>query len=237
MRADFVIDATGRFARVLRRLAVPRVTVDRLFGSCLVVPGRGRLEGPVHIEVGPDGWWYASTLPDGRVSIVWFSDRAAKSAAELLVHARERETIAMVIGDGPALALTVHAAGSARAEQASGPGWFAVGDAALAFDPLSSYGIGSALGTGYYAAQALLALWSGDEEAPAAYQALLDQRWDDYLDALTERYAAMHPFSAYPFWRERLRRVHSLRGGYTAGGFESGAFEMRHAVTRVSRLR
>ena len=212
--ADFVIDATGRAASLLRKLGVPRDTGDRLFGSWLVTAGRGRVAGPVLIEVGLDGWWYASSLPDGRTSIVCFSDRPAASAAELLNSARDRGSIAATLGDGPEPVLSIHAAGSARAQQVCGPGWFAVGDAALAFDPLSSYGLGSALGTGYYAAQALLAQWSGDADAPAVYQALLNERWSAYVSAVVERYDAAHPFHDEPFWRERRRRVHALRGTY-----------------------
>lgn len=78
------------------------------------------------------------------------------------------------------------------------------------YDPLSSYGIGSALGTGYYAARALLAAWSGDDAAGRSYQALLDERWRVYSEALAERYAAAHPFSQTGFWLERRRGLERL---------------------------
>lgn len=209
--ADFVIDATGRSASLLRKLKVRRRSKDKLFGSWMIAPSRGRFQGAVHIETEADGWWYAAPISDERISVVWFSDRAETGASELMARARASDAIAPLLGEGPLFTCSAHAAGSARAGQVSGPGWFAVGDAALAFDPLSSYGIGSALGTGYYAAQALLARWAGDEEAPSVYQALLDQRWYGYLAGLVARYEAPHAFSAHPFWQQRVRRVRALR--------------------------
>ena len=54
-----------------------------------------------------------------------------------------------------------------------GHGWLAVGDAAAAFDPLAGYGVTCALGSGYYAARALLDDWRGDPVAFPAYAKLV----------------------------------------------------------------
>ena len=54
-----------------------------------------------------------------------------------------------------------------------GHGWLAVGDAAAAFDPLAGYGVTFALGSGYYAARALLDDWRGDPVAFPAYAKLV----------------------------------------------------------------
>lgn len=215
--ADFLIDATGRRARLLRMLGEPPPARDRLLGSWLVTSSRGRGDGPVSIEADAEGWWYATALPDGRTSLVWFSDRAETSREAMLARARERVLVASLVIDGPGdagdrLAPSVHPAGSARARRACGPGWFAVGDAAQAFDPLSSHGIGSALGSGYYAAQALLAEWTGDVDARARYQARLDEHWAAYLAALAERYAAPHSWTSQRFWAERRARIAAAHG-------------------------
>ena len=212
--ADYVIDATGRSAQLLRMLGEPRPARDRLLGSWLVTSSRGRGDGPVLVEADAEGWWYATALPDGRTSLVWFSDRAETSREVLLTRARERALVASLVtedpGDAGGLAPSVHPAGSARALRACGPGWFAVGDAALAFDPLSSHGIGSALGTGYYAAQALLAEHAGEQDARSRYQAQLDAHWAAYLVPLAERYAAPHSWTKQRFWVERRARISAM---------------------------
>ena len=59
--------------------------------------------------------------------------------------------------------------GSAELDRAGGERWLAVGDAALAFDPLSSKGIASALYTGVRAAGVILASEQSDADAVDGY--------------------------------------------------------------------
>ena len=56
---------------------------------------------------------------------------------------------------------------TSRLDRIAGPGWLALGDAAAAYDPLSSYGIGSAMGSGFYAGQAIADSLAGRDPARA----------------------------------------------------------------------
>ena len=73
------------------------------------------------------------------------------------------------------------AAHSARLEHFHGAGWLAVGDAALAFDPLSSQGLLTALFTGMEAGNALHAHLSGDADAVGRYGLRLATIYEAYL--------------------------------------------------------
>jgi flavin-dependent dehydrogenase len=212
IEADFVVDATGRAAAVARRLGVPRMRFDGLVGSWgLLVPeggGRSALPtgGAVHIEAMPSGWWYAARLADGSLSVVRFADRALLDPEAFLGALHEtRHVSALLRGQAFRFARppTAHPAHSARLAEPCGPGWFAIGDAATSFDPLSSYGIGSAMGTGFYAAQALLTCWAGDDTGYDAYRSLIASRYQLYLDTLEERYRAVTRWPEEPFWRQR----------------------------------
>ena len=55
-------------------------------------------------------------------------------------------------------------------------------DAAAAYDPLSSHGIGSAMGSGFYGGQAIADLLAGREEARWAYLDVMQNAYGAYLD-------------------------------------------------------
>ena len=61
-----VVDATGRTARVARALGANRVQFDRLVCVARVFAIGSAPPGDTFIEAAPDGWWYASPLPDQR---------------------------------------------------------------------------------------------------------------------------------------------------------------------------
>jgi len=94
-------------------------------------------------------------------------------------------------------------AGSARLDAVAGDGWLAVGDAALALDPLSSHGIGSALAGGIDAAAAIV---SG---STAGYTRKLDTLWNAYAPARRATYALEGRWRESAFWRRRQRGSHS----------------------------
>jgi flavin-dependent dehydrogenase len=104
----------------------------------------------------------------------------------------------------------VRAAGSGRLEPAAGDGWLAVGDAAAAFDPLASHGIGAALEGGLRAAAAIRARSDGDRAALAAYAEHTRRAHARYQRLWLDYYAQERRWPDAPFWRRR----HVARSGY-----------------------
>jgi flavin-dependent dehydrogenase len=90
-----------------------------------------------------------------------------------------------------------------RLVQPVGAGWIAAGDAALAFDPLSSQGILTALYTGMRAAEAVVATHHGDRVALAHYAARIDAIAATYHQQLRQYYAIEQRWHDAPFWRKR----------------------------------
>ncbi len=74
----------------------------------------------------------------------------------------------------------------------------------MAFDPLSSQGILTALFTGMTAGQALHAHLTGDEDALTGYQAQLLAIRTAYHRNLTMTYALERRWPQHTFWRRRL---------------------------------
>ena len=96
-------------------------------------------------------------------------------------------------------------AGSARLDRFAGDGWLAAGDAAVAFDPLSSQGILTALYTGMKAGQALAAHLTDDSSALDAYAARLEEIHAAYRRNYAHFYAYERRWADRPFWRRRLQ--------------------------------
>lgn len=92
---------------------------------------------------------------------------AAPATRERLLLAGPRQR-----WDGP----QVSPAHTSRLTAVTGPGWLAVGEAAVSFDPLASYGIAAALGTGYYAAGAVVEHLGGRRGALSDYAELTTTR-------------------------------------------------------------
>lgn len=204
--ARHYIDATGRNAILLRALGVTRDEGERL--SVLWTRFQtvdDSLSHSTWLESGPHGWWYAAQLP-GNVAIVALGtdpaiakDRRATTLPGLLLALTEtqmiapRLTTAKVIHDS----FQITTARAYLSTRVAGENWIAVGDAASAFDPLSSAGIYKALLTGQLAARAIL---SGD---PSPYTARVAEDYHAYQAMLDHLYSSETRWSDYPFWAAR----------------------------------
>ena len=208
--ARFALDCSGRAAVVARHAAV-RHRADRLVAAGAFLYQTDDTVEPTPatlIEAVSDGWWYASLLTDRRLSIALFSD------SDLMPRGREpwRERLlatrlisrwldsAGFDGDAsPRLA----AASTTWLEPVAGPSWAAAGDAAAAFDPLSSHGLTTALWSGRTAALAAAALLDGNEQPLGAYAATLRAAMQDFIAQRTAVYARERRWASSPFWQRR----------------------------------
>jgi flavin-dependent dehydrogenase len=96
-------------------------------------------------------------------------------------------------------------AAGARLDRFAGPGWLAVGDSALSFDPLSSQGLLTALYTGLRAGQAADRLLDGDDGPLEAYARRLGAIHDAYRRHRAAYYAAERRWADRTFWLRRVR--------------------------------
>jgi flavin-dependent dehydrogenase len=214
LEADFVVDATGRRASLARRLGAQQLRHDRLIGVALLLKareGEGISECFTLVEAVASGWWYSARLPDQKLMAVYLTD------SDLLNHqVRSRTGWFALLGEtdhtmrrvrsgdySPLSDPCILPANGARLDQIAGDRWLAVGDAATAYDPLSSYGISSALGAGFYAASAIIDYFAGSAVALPAYRRIIEQAYAQYLLMHYEHYALERRWPNEPFWRRR----------------------------------
>jgi flavin-dependent dehydrogenase len=207
----FVVDAGGRAAPLVKLLGVRRQARDRLV--CSWCHGTARGDGGTKFTIAENsGWWYTAPLPGGRRVLAFHTDadlpvaKGLVGSAALLNRARGQADLADLLADvdfWPEGAAGYCAAHSGWAEAASGPGWLAVGDAALACDPLSSQGLLNALYSGLMAASALRRALAGDTDALKDYQRIIAQVVDAYRAHLAAWYSLESRWPDLPFWARR----------------------------------
>jgi flavin-dependent dehydrogenase len=208
-----VIDATGARAHFASRMGATRRVLDRLawtFGY-LRIPDDVDFSRLTMLEAVEYGWWYAAGLPGRRlVAAVATSPGSVKSLRlhqedAWLAHLRGTAHIAPALSDCSYIddSLEVCSAPSFLLDRSTGDGWLAVGDAASAYDPISSQGIYKALAEGISAGTAMAAYLRGESEQLQEYDQAVKARFDDYLYNRNFLYGLERRWPESSFWQER----------------------------------
>lgn len=222
VEADLVVDATGRPARLATALGARRTRDDRLVAAAVLMdraPGGGRCpDSFTLVEAMPSGWWYSAPLPDGQLSVMFLTDAdrigpvGASGTAGWMALLHRTEQTARRVCDGAFHGTSrprIVPANSATLDPPAGRGWLAVGDAAASFDPLSSFGIGAAMGTSYHAAHAIAEALEGRIDALDNYALLVKRLYRHYLDQLRRHYRDERRWPDAEFWRRRHRAAYT----------------------------
>jgi flavin-dependent dehydrogenase len=218
LRATFLIDATGRPAVLARWQGSRRVHADRLVGLAGMLTARSResdcsesaCDFCTLVEARPDGWWYSALLPDSRLIAVYMTDsdllRRHRGAWHAFWQARLQQTIHTQVrlrAFDLQAAWRVVPANSSRLDRVSGRGWLAVGDAAMAFDPLSSQGLIQGLASGIRAGEALKGHFAGEAAAIGEYGRRANDMFHKYLQQRAVYYGRERRWPQSVFWRRR----------------------------------
>jgi flavin-dependent dehydrogenase len=208
IKADFLIDATGRAASIAKRLgARPRV-FDDLVGMAAQVAAAGE-DRRVYIESLECGWWYSAKLTNNKFIAVFMTDSdllgpgAGRARAWDAMLAKSPLTRARLDPQSRPEGLQVRTARSQRLDKMHGDGWLAAGDAAMSYDPLSSEGISKGIEGGRKAAAAAAASMKGDSSAGIGYAQEAGKTFAAYLSQRRGYYAAEKRWARSPFWQRR----------------------------------
>jgi flavin-dependent dehydrogenase len=242
--ADLVIDATGRAGSIARRLGARRIIFDQLVGIAahFADPGAGERCCTL-VETTPDGWWYSAPVARDRSVVTLMTDGDLARARTLAAapawgDALGRARLTRARFDGAKRSWGPRTFSAASQRLLRGPAdptrWLAVGDAALAVDPISGSGVVRALRTAGAAARAALAALDGEHDALAAYEDDRNRECTIYLYERASYYAMEQRWPVSPFWSRRAAAVRALENAGRHAGVAgvAGVGEMRHAVAR-----
>ncbi len=223
LEARVIIDATGRPAGIARRLGARRIQYDSQVADVAAWRTADLAQAAwVSVESEPDGWWYSVAGPNGYQLLARFQHRSALRSGAAMPRAGIRDALAStqfmrtVVTLPPRAELAHEAivnAGSAALDHAAGEGWLAIGDAAAAFDPISSQGLSNAIASAQAAAQAVRSWIDGNRDALDAYAARMTATYDVYRRGVGAHYRTETRWPNRPFWRR-----HHDAGAADAGG-------------------
>jgi flavin-dependent dehydrogenase len=211
-RAGFIVDATGRRAAFARKQGARRILFDALIGASAVFPARESTPaGFTLIEAVENGWWYSAVLPDSRLIVVYMTDgdiyaKTRKDGWRAQIIRTRHTRLRMDLRDLPFSETRLAAANTSRLDRVAGPNWLAVGDAAIAFDPLCGQGVYKALQSGIRAADSILRRNGyGGDTAFQEYADVIARGYTSYLRSWVQFYDLERRWRSSPFWRRRNR--------------------------------
>jgi flavin-dependent dehydrogenase len=203
--ARFLIDATGRTAWLARRLGAVRRSADRLVGIARwFVPAD--VEPFMLVEATESGWWYTAPTPDNELVALLVTDASLDAAESARSDRWEREIVrarSTQARVGPSRSIGrphVSLAAPAVTEWDTSQSWLPVGDAAVAFDPISGDGLCFALRSALEAAWVLDARRAGSRNALAAYRNGVQDVYEHHLKRRAVLYRAEPRWPSSPFW-------------------------------------
>jgi flavin-dependent dehydrogenase len=214
LRGRLLVDATGRGSWLARRLGVRRNSLDRLVGVVgnFPIPGGGAGDQRTVLEAAESGWWYSAMLPGERIAVAYMTDvdllPPKPSDLDAFAGLQLRCTVQTRLRLPRGFRVEGFRAVSAASyclDRVVGPNWIAVGDAAMAWDPLSGQGISKALETGLLASEALRQTLEGNRTALDEYERWVTAHFAGYLRARAHYYHAERRWPQSPFWQRRQR--------------------------------
>ncbi len=211
LNADFLVDASGRSAKVARMLGEKIIAYDKLIGFVgFLAPSKNtnsNVEENLLLEAVEHGWWYTSHLKNGITVGAYMTDSdyvlkhpftVWKKCLSETIFIKERLR-AFQLPDK----VEVCSARSQLLNRSTGIGWLAVGDAAMSFDPLSSQGIFKGLKDGIQAAHAIHKYLNGHSAALKHLETDRYRVFRKYLQMRAKYYRMVTRWPSSPFWQRR----------------------------------
>jgi flavin-dependent dehydrogenase len=213
LEAQFLVDATGRASWLAQRLGARRIVWDRLVGVVGLfnaVDHAADRDPRMLLEAAKNGWWYSAPLPGARLAVAYMTDFDLLaetprkldsfwgSRLEETSHTRRRVGSSARQGD-----LRTVSANSYRMNHTVGENWLTAGDAAIAWDPLSSQGISKALESGAAAGHAVAEALAGRPGELADYGAASAMGFEEYCRLRARYYGQVRRWPASLFWERR----------------------------------
>lgn len=211
LQAPFIIDATGRKASVCRHLGIHKKELDVQLSISFWHQLKHKISRQIWIEATENGWWYISPNADNQANCMFFTLKELVPQRKEMVPFLKRELqktlqIKEIIQptEQELEERKLMSSGTNYLTQPYGKNWLAVGDAAFSYDPISSYGITSALATGFYGAHAIAAKLANEEGAFLAYRYVIENGARVYLQKLTHQYKMEKRWRNSYYWKNRL---------------------------------
>jgi len=198
-----LVDATGRKAMLASRMGGKADVADRLIGVVSFSDNSEMAQWTL-VEAVEDGWWYSVPLPGAGMVFAYMtdSDLWMEKKWDELLHVAPLTFERAGCRPIPPPSQIVSAASVVRCP-VTGLDWIAVGDAALAFDPLSGQGVFKSIETGARCGSAIAKYFDGDLNALAEYATWVKETYQSHLSTRAQFYSSVVRWPGSRFWKRR----------------------------------
>ncbi|MEI7794439.1 MAG: FAD-dependent oxidoreductase [Thermoleophilia bacterium] len=208
LHAEWVVDATGRGGGPLRGVVGGQRTYDRQVALVALAEHGTSTAAMTTIEAVPDGWWYSTPLPDGRIVVALVTDSDLVPAGDSRrqwwrAQLRDTHHIAPLVDVAVDIAPALHAAGTGHRDRLWGEGWALAGDAAISWDPLSSQGLVTAILMGSRLGAAIGRCTTGDSDALPEWERDYFMLRDEHLGLRSYYWSTEERWVGHAFWDRR----------------------------------
>jgi len=210
---SLIVDATGRAASFSRSQGARVRAHDRQIAVVAIANDSNHQidDSRSIVEAVELGWWYGAPIDAARSICMLVTDddmlpRGANSNQRAWWFEQLGSTAQLAHrfrSFQPSQRLIVRSARSQHLDTPCGIGWLAVGDAAMAFDPLASQGIAKALDHGKRAASSIAAYLSGDAMSLERLALDLRREYASYRAMRADYYRIEMRWPQSIFWKRR----------------------------------
>lgn len=215
IEAAYLIDATGRNSALTKLKGARKIVTDNLVACSYIGEHRTSPDSMSSnftlVETLPDGWLYSADLPHGKIILAYMTDADVYKDSVTVPDAALNEKLRAARFTGErCISAQMHfqkvsPAGSYIMSKRCGNNWLAIGDAAMAYDPLSSMGILKALHDGVDAANAIQQHVTGNGNAVNDFAEKQQVQFNKYLHMRKYYYGLETRWKDARFWKRRHR--------------------------------
>jgi flavin-dependent dehydrogenase len=207
-----VADCTGRAHFISKQSGARIRRWDTLIAINAVIPQtQEEEEAGTIIEAEENGWWYSGKIGKASRVISFFTDARSAVCKQRVKTAAFRSALGRTRLVGSSIAAgsecqlsvpTLRSANSEMPEKIAGDHWVAVGDAAAAYDPLSSQGISTGLQMAVRVAEIIACRKSSiRRDGFRQYEEDYRQSFIQYLQQRQSYYASVRRWPESDFWK------------------------------------
>jgi flavin-dependent dehydrogenase len=213
----FVIDATGRNAFFIKNQGGKRINIDHLIGVVSTQEKKTQQNSSNYtlVESVKNGWWYSADIPENKMVVAFMTDADLYNKENCNSEKFFNQSLSATkftrkrcCGSFPDK-IRMYAANSYIMTKTHGTNWIAIGDAAMAFDPLSSQGIYKAIKSGLNAAEAIHEQFTSNKNALQSYSNTLNAAFEKYMQLRKLYYLKEKRWPHSLFWTRRHTNVYS----------------------------
>jgi len=215
--SKFVVDASGSRSVFAKQQGSKSISGEPLIclGRRFKINDTTKISSLTRIEAVENGWWYGAKLPNNEVLIAFYTDQETIKKTKIQQVDVWMEALSKTVSiknglhesmpiDEKIKGFPVH---SFCLDTMAGENWLAIGDAASAYDPITSRGIYKSLTDACYAAECIAIMMNDPSYSLTSFKDYITVNYCNYLIERTHYYSSEQRWKESSFWNKFQQEI------------------------------